>query len=139
MTQQVPKSIWLYTSSAVVRHHVPIQRTRWSYFFWRCYDEGLGKASLVRLHGTQKGLSSEKVYVFNALPVGIMNGIAEAVLHRKLSGLARAGAIVTGLTMTATGYMVGSIFSRFSEASHIDVASMRSNSVNQIPPSTVEV
>jgi glycosyltransferase involved in cell wall biosynthesis len=116
VTQQAPERVWLYTPLAVVRHHVPIQRARWSYFVWRCYDEGLGKASLVRLHGSQSGLSTEKAYVYKTLPAGIMRGVADAMRHGQWSGLARAGAIVAGLSMTVTGYIVGSIFSRFSNA-----------------------
>lgn len=117
VTQQAPERVWLYTPSAVVRHHVPVQRARWSYFVWRCYDEGLGKARLVKLHGAQSSLSTEKAYVFQVLPAGILGGIADAVLHRQWSGVARAVAIIAGLSMTMTGYAVGSIFSRISNAS----------------------
>jgi glycosyltransferase involved in cell wall biosynthesis len=111
VTQQLPDSVWLYTTTAVVKHQVPVQRTRWTYFLWRCYDEGLGKAGLVRLHGTQAGLSSERTYTFKVLPQGLVRGFTDALFHRDLAGLARVGAIVTGLTMTTVGYLVGSISS----------------------------
>ena len=56
--QQQPDGAWLYAPSATVRHRVPAQRARWRYFLWRCYDEGLGKAMLVKIHGPQVGLSA---------------------------------------------------------------------------------
>jgi len=125
VTQQLPGSVWLYTTSAVVQHQVPIQRMCWSYFLWRCYDEGLGKAGLVRLHGAQTGLSSERTYTSRVLPRGVARGLTDALLHDDLAGLARAGAIVIGLTMTAVGYLVGSIFPQ--------IAALRNTATTSVP------
>lgn len=108
-----PGSIWLYTPYAPVRHRIPPQRTRLSYYLWRCYDEGLGKASLVELHGTQAGLASEQVYTLKVLPQGVVRGLIDALFHQDLSGLTRAGAIVAGLIATAIGYLIGIFFSVF--------------------------
>lgn len=110
--QHWPNSIWIYTTSAIVQHRVTAQRTRWAYFLWRCYDEGLGKAMLARLHGVQTGLSSERAYTFKVLPQGIGFGLTDALFHRDLTGLARVGAIVVGLMLTTSGYLVGSIASQ---------------------------
>ncbi len=112
VAQQWPESTWLYTNSATVQHCVSEQRTRLSYFLWRCYDEGLGKALLVKLHGTHIGLSSERTYAFKTLPRGVLCGLTDALTHFDLTGLARAGAIVSGLTATTTGYLMGRVFSR---------------------------
>lgn len=109
VAQQVPGSKWLYTPSAVVRHYVPPQRTRWSYFVWRCYDEGLGKASLVKLHNTSTGLSSERTYTFKTLPQGVARGLIDAFHQHKIAGILRAAAIVIGLAVTTAGYFVGRI------------------------------
>src|SRR5258708_6053612 len=116
VTQQVPGSKWFYTPSAVVHHYVPPQRTRWSYFMCRCYDEGLGKASLVKLHNTSTGLSSQRTYTFQTLPQGMARGLADTFSLRDLSGALRAGAIVSGLAITTAGYPVGRIFSRINTA-----------------------
>ncbi len=62
VSQQMPDSAWLYATSAIVQHQVSPDRTRWGYFVWRCYDEGLGKASLVKLHNSSTALSSERAY-----------------------------------------------------------------------------
>ncbi len=109
ISQQIPGSVWLYAVLAVVQHRVSAERTRWGYFMWRCYDEGLGKASLVKLHNTNTGLSSEKTYTFKTLPKGVVRGLADTFLHRDLTGVCRSAAIIVGLMMTTAGYIVGSI------------------------------
>lgn len=98
-----------YTPMAVVKHHVPEQRARWRYFLWRCFYEGVGKAFLVSLHGAKNGLAAERTYTCKALPLGIVHGLAEALLQRDLPGLARSGAIVAGLWATIAGYLIGRI------------------------------
>ena len=119
VAQQRPDTTWLYTPKAIIQHRVPAQRTRWAYFLWRCYDEGLGKAMLVGLHGTQAGLSSERTYTFRTLPQGIVHGFANAFQHRDLDGLVRTGVIVIGLTTTVAGYLMGTL-SRLLYAEHRD-------------------
>lgn len=132
VAQQLPGSIWLYTTSAVVQHQVPVQRTRWSYFVWRCYDEGLGKANLVKLHDTRTGLSSERSYTLKVLPKGIVRGIADALLFRDPTGPLRAGAIVLGLTMAATGYLVGSISTHMAHSRNVGMIAMRRPQVSEV-------
>jgi glucosyl-dolichyl phosphate glucuronosyltransferase len=109
ITQHVQASQWLYAISAVVQHHVPAQRTRWRYFVWRCYDEGLGKAGLVKLLGRQTGLSSEMTYTLKVLPRGFLRGLTDVFLNRSMAGFTRAAAITIGLTATTIGYLVGTI------------------------------
>lgn len=115
VAQQWPGVIWFYTPSALVRHRVQIQRARWAYFLWRCYDEGLGKALLVKLHGWRAALSSERVYTSKTLPRAVARGLTDALFHHDLTGLARAGAVVVGLAATTAGYLVGSVFLRVSK------------------------
>jgi len=109
-TQQWPDALWLYTPLATIQHRVPVQRTCRTFFLWRCYDEGLGKSTLVGLYGMQAGLSPERTYTFKTLPLGVMRGLTDVLFHHDLTGLARAGAIVVGLTLTIAGYLLGSIF-----------------------------
>jgi glucosyl-dolichyl phosphate glucuronosyltransferase len=118
-TRQWPDAVWLYTPSATIQHRVPVQRTRWTYFLWRCYDEGLGKSTIVRLHGIRAGLSSERTYTFKTLPLGVMRSLTDVLFHHDLTGLARAGAIVVGLTLTIAGYLLGSIFLRAARSRNI--------------------
>lgn len=85
--QQWPGSVWFYTPSALVRHHVAPQRTSWAYFLWRCYDEGLGTALLVKLHGWQAALSSERTYRSKILPRAVAHGLTDVLFHHDLTGL----------------------------------------------------
>jgi glucosyl-dolichyl phosphate glucuronosyltransferase len=82
-SQQIPDSEWLYAPQAIVQHQVSAQRTRWSYFLSRCYDEGLGKANLVKLHNASAGLASERTYTAKVLPTGVIRGLIDALLRRE--------------------------------------------------------
>lgn len=134
VTQQMPGYQWIYTPSAIVHHDVPAQRARWGYFLWRCYDEGLGKASLVKLHNARTGLSAERAYTFRALPKGIMRGLIDVFVRRDLAGSLRAGAIVIGLATTILGYLVGSISSHMPDARRDNPAPGNRQHSMEIPP-----
>jgi len=112
VTRQWPDAVWLYTPSATVQHRVPVQRTRWTYFLWRCYDEGLGKSTIVRLHGIRAGLSSERTYTFKILLLGVMRSLTDTLFHRDPAGLARAATIIVGLAATTAGFLAGSLLVR---------------------------
>ncbi|HEX2910691.1 MAG TPA: glycosyltransferase family 2 protein [Chloroflexia bacterium] len=103
-----PEYDFLYEPRARIQHRIPAARASWSYFCARCYSEGLSKALIVRLVGRKHGLSSERVYTRKTLPLGVLKGLSEAVIKGDLSGLGRAGAIITGLAITVAGYLVGS-------------------------------
>jgi glucosyl-dolichyl phosphate glucuronosyltransferase len=107
--QQRPMDVLIYAPEALVHHRVPAERTRWSYFRTRCYTEGLAKAALARLLGTQDGLSSELTYTLFTLPRGIGRGLVDVVRQRDPFGLARAGAIAAGLGLTSLGYLLGTL------------------------------
>lgn len=110
--QRWPQRIFLYEPKAWAYHRVSANRGRWDYFRSRCYAEGLSKAQVTRVVGFKDSLAAERSYTYRVLPQGIVRGLADTVVRGDLMGLARAGAIVTGLLLTATGYLVGSIFER---------------------------
>lgn len=97
----------LYDPRARVTHRVPVARARVGYFLARCYAEGYSKALVTRLVGRGDGLATERAYTMRTLPVGAWRGIVDAFSGRDLAGLARAVAIVVGLTWTTVGYLVG--------------------------------
>lgn len=134
VSQQLPDSEWLYAPKAVVQHQVSAQRTRWSYFLSRCYDEGLGKANLVKLHSINTGLASERVYALKVLPTGVVRALLGTLIHCNISDLVRAGAIVLGLTTTITGYCVGSIASRIADLREASLAPASYRSTTVPPP-----
>ena len=107
--QYWPQGTFLYQPLASVLHRVPGDRACWRYFYARCYAEGFSKAAVTRYVGAKDSLASERNYTLRTLPQGILRGLTDALFHRDLAGLARAGAIVVGLAITTIGYLVGSI------------------------------
>lgn len=99
-----PGGVVLYDPAAAVCHRVGVERATWSYFRHRCFFEGRSKAVVTRLVGTEAGLSAEREYARRTLPTGVRRGLREG-RRGDASGLLRAGAIVAGLGVTATGYL----------------------------------
>jgi glucosyl-dolichyl phosphate glucuronosyltransferase len=102
-----PQKVFLCEPHARIHHRVPPLRANWHYFRWRCYAEGLSKALVAGYVGAKDGLASERSYVRRTLPQGVIRGLTDTFIHRDLSELARAGAIVVGLAATTAGYLVG--------------------------------
>jgi glucosyl-dolichyl phosphate glucuronosyltransferase len=102
--QHWPHKFFLYDPRIQIQHRIPASRTCWAYFRARCYAEGQSKALVARHVGAGAGLASERTYTLKILPQGVVRGVADAVLRRDRTGLARAGAIVAGLAITTAGY-----------------------------------
>ena len=105
--QHQPDALLMYDPRVRVLHKMSPDRARWRYFRARCYAEGLSKALVAERVGSTDGLASERTYVTRTLPAGVARGCADALTGRDAAGLARAGAIVAGLVITATGYARG--------------------------------
>ena len=117
--QRWPQSVFLYRPQANVFHRVPCSRTSWHYFYSRCYVEGLAKAIVASYVGAKDGLASERTYTLRTLPQGVVRGLTDALVHGDLNGLARAGAIMIGLTVTTVSYLGGSTFLQIAKLKHI--------------------
>jgi GT2 family glycosyltransferase len=99
--------IW-YWPSAVVAHHVPASRLRWSYLVERCLAEGRSKADVRRLHGTTS-MDYDRGYVFQTLLPAIGRYFATAAVRRD-TGAATKGLLAgSGLLLTAAAYGARSI------------------------------
>jgi hypothetical protein len=98
-----PGGYWAYRPLARVHHVVPAQRATWRYFVQRCRVEGNAKAVLAGLAGTSDGLSSERAYVYSALPRAFAREVGSALRGRSGS-VGRAGALVLGLGVTTAAY-----------------------------------
>lgn len=107
-----PARGFLYQPRAAVFHHVSAARTRWSYFFSRCYAEGLSKALVSGLVGAQDSLASERAYTSKVLPRGVLHALIDGFAHRDWSGFARAWAMSSGLATTVAGYVIGNFQAR---------------------------
>jgi GT2 family glycosyltransferase len=106
LTRQIPGSVLMFDNRARVGHRVSAERTRFAYFWSRCFAEGLSKAIVVDSVGARHGLAAERDYTLSTLPRGVVHGVVEALRGRP-GGLARAGAIIAGFIATAWGYLVG--------------------------------
>ena len=128
-----PQRSFLYQPHASVFHWVPGSRACWRYFCSRCYSEGISKAFVSQYVGVKDSLASERIYTFRTLPQGVLHGVIDALFHRDLSGFARAGAILSGLAMTAVGYLVGSISSRIAALRNTGRTTMHRRRTSKIP------
>jgi cellulose synthase/poly-beta-1,6-N-acetylglucosamine synthase-like glycosyltransferase len=107
ISRRDPASVVVLEPRAVVRHHVPAERSRWDYFWRRCWAEGCSKASVSQLTDARSALASERSYVRQTLPRGVVRGLADVVRRGEAVGISRSLAIVAGLGVTAAGYGVG--------------------------------
>jgi glycosyltransferase involved in cell wall biosynthesis len=117
--QHWPESLFLYCPRAIVSHRVSANRARWRYFRARCYAEGSAKAVLAHYVGAKDSLSSERAYTLRTLPMGVLRSVIGGILHLDLPSFQRAGAIIAGLSITTSGYLVGS-FARHLNARKYD-------------------
>lgn len=101
-----PNGEFRFDDTPWVTHLVGGERLTWRYFLRRCYAEGTSKAVLAKIATAEHALASERRYVFQTLPRGILRNLA-GVLRGDVSGLLRASAIVGGFTATALGYLAG--------------------------------
>jgi len=99
----------LHEPRAVVHHHVPASRGRWSYFRRRCWSEGLSKADVSRLSDPRRALAAERTYVTKVLPAGVRRNVAAAGHRRELAHLMMALTICGGLAITTVGYLTGQL------------------------------
>ena len=102
-----PDRNFIYDPKATVLHRVPSKRSTFSYFFSRCYSEGISKALVTRYTGARSGLNSEWKHTLKVLPFGILSGFQDAIFRGDVYGLARASAIITGLFFTTYGFLIG--------------------------------
>jgi Glycosyl transferase family 2 len=107
LSRETERAVILYDPAVRVGHRVPRERARFGYFLTRCHAEGLSKAEVARRCGGHLGLEAERAYTRHTLPAGVGVGVV-AFLRGDGAGLARAGAIVLGLAVTAAGFVSGS-------------------------------
>jgi len=105
VSQKFPRHVLMYEPRARVAHRVPSVRSRWDYFYARCFGEGISKAQVADLVGN-RALSTETIYTTRTLPAGVVRNLGE-VMRGDLEGFLRAGAIVAGLGITSAGYVRG--------------------------------
>ncbi len=109
--QAHPSGRILHVPSAVIDHFVSSDRMTLSYFFSRCWSEGVSKAVVAAEVGAGPGLSSERHYSLVTLPSGVLKGLKDGFLG-DLGGFQRAAAIVLGFATTGFGFVRGRLGGR---------------------------
>ncbi|TCN37643.1 glycosyl transferase family 2 [Kribbella orskensis] len=112
LARRFPGMRILHEPAAVVHHHVPADRARWTYFRRRCWAEGISKAEVSRLAGPRLALATERTYALRTVPRGAANDLAAALRVRAPRRMARAAVSLAGLTLTATGYLTRRVRTR---------------------------
>lgn len=92
----------VFEPRAEVDHRVSDDRTGWAYLRRRSWSEGLSKAAVSKLVGSDDALSTERSYVAKILPAAVARE-----LYR--GRLASAAAVVTALGFTTAGYVRGKL------------------------------
>jgi GT2 family glycosyltransferase len=93
---------------AVVRHRVPSSRLTWHYFWTRCWAEGLSKAAVGSLVGSEQGLSAERAHALRAMPRELLESIT-MLRKEPRRALLRAGYIVAGSLVALGGLLRGRV------------------------------
>jgi glucosyl-dolichyl phosphate glucuronosyltransferase len=98
----------VYEPRAVVHHFVPASRTTWHYFWRRCYLVNQGKVTAFANMREASNLGAELAFVTGTLTTGVLAEFRR-VVRGDLYGLARVGAIVTGIAMAGLGHVSGQL------------------------------
>lgn len=92
----------VFEPRAVVDHRVSSDRVEWAYLRRRSWAEGLSKAAVSKLVGSDDALSTERSYVAKVLPAAVVRELRE----KRISS---AAAVVTALAFTSAGYLRGKL------------------------------
>ena len=98
---------WIYEPTASAAHQVPAERTTVRYFFYRCFNEGWGKAALAALNGMGKSISAERLYTRQVLPAALARNLREAFCGKRPAACLRIFAIGAGFIVVMVGFFVG--------------------------------
>jgi glycosyltransferase involved in cell wall biosynthesis len=98
----------LYEPLAIVYHFVPATRVTWHYFWRRCYLVNRGKVEAFANMREAADLGAELAFVARTLTTGVVTEIRH-VIRGDLYGLARVGAMVTGIALAGLGHLSGKL------------------------------
>ena len=96
----------IYEPLARVHHFVPAARTRWGYFWRRCFFVNKGKVAAFHQMEGAANLSADIGFVGRALSHGVSRGLRQT-LKGDAWGAARAAAILAGIVLAGSGHLAG--------------------------------
>jgi GT2 family glycosyltransferase len=92
----------MFEPAAAVDHRVSDDRVEWAYLRRRSWAEGLSKAAVSKLVGSDDALATERSYVAKVLPAAVLREIKEG-------RVSSAAAVITALACTTAGYVRGKL------------------------------
>ncbi len=102
-----PSARMIIAPAAVVRHHVPPERSTLRYLWQRSYYEGIGKAMLRRA-ADSGALSTERSYALKVLPRAVAHDLVRMASQGQWRRRSKRIAAITGsLSFAGLGYLVG--------------------------------
>lgn len=105
---QFPKERFVLRRDAIVHHRVPSSRLTWHYFWTRCWAEGLSKAAVGALVGSDQGLSAERAHAMKAMPRELLEA-STMVRKEPRPALLRVGYIIAGSLVALGGLLRGRV------------------------------
>ncbi|NIH83204.1 glycosyltransferase [Amycolatopsis granulosa] len=106
LRQAWPGARIVFRPQAVVRHRVTPDRTTWAYLRHRGWGEGLSKAYVSRLVGSEAALATERDYLSRTVPAAVVRELGRLALGRT-AGASGVLGLVTVVSATAAGYLRG--------------------------------
>jgi len=102
-----PRAKVVIAPAAVVRHHVPPERSTIRYLMTRSYYQGIGKAML-RHRADSAALGTERAYTLQVLPRAVLTDVAGLIRGQQPRRRAkRIFAICGSLALAGVGFAVG--------------------------------
>ena len=101
-----PEERFVLAREAVVHHRVPPSRLTWHYFWTRCWAEGLSKAAVSSLVGSDSGLSAERRHITRSLPRDLGRSLLSLPRHPRTAS-ARTVLIFAGTALALAGLLRG--------------------------------
>jgi glycosyltransferase involved in cell wall biosynthesis len=107
-TAAFPGQKFVMARDAVVHQWVPVSRLTWHYFWTRCWAEGLSKAAVSFLVGSDYGLAAERQHLVRSLPREFTSSLRSLFVHPK-SAASRLALIVIGTACAVAGLVWGRV------------------------------
>jgi glycosyltransferase involved in cell wall biosynthesis len=107
-TARTPDERFVLARDAVVHQWVPPSRLTWRYFWTRCWGEGISKAAVSFLAGSETGLMAERQHVLRALPLELGQSLLVLPKHPRTAAV-RSALIIAGTACTAAGLLWGRV------------------------------
>ncbi len=112
-SSRFPDDRFVLSRTSIVHHRVTAERLTRRYFWSRCWAEGLSKAAVSSLVGSESALASERRHLARTLPLEAFGAI-RAMKTDPRASVVRLGLILTGGALAVAGMLWGGVRLRHS-------------------------